>query len=41
MELQVTRIRDETPSIKAFELRASDGSDLPSFTAGAHIDVGS
>ena len=39
MKLQVTRIRNETPSIKAFELRASDGSDLPRFTAGAHIEV--
>lgn len=39
MELQVTRIRNETPSIKAFELVAPDGSKLPPFTAGAHIDV--
>jgi ferredoxin-NADP reductase len=39
MELQVTSIRNETPSIKAFELAAPDGSELPSFTAGAHIDV--
>ena len=39
MKLQVTRIRNETPSIKAFELRASDGSDLPPFMAGAHIEV--
>jgi vanillate O-demethylase ferredoxin subunit len=40
MELQVTRIRNETPSIKAFELAAPDDSELPPFTAGAHIDVG-
>jgi ferredoxin-NADP reductase len=39
MELQVTRIRNETPSIKAFELAAPDGSELPPFTAGSHIDV--
>jgi vanillate O-demethylase ferredoxin subunit len=39
MELQVTRIRNETPSIKTFELAAPDGSELPPFTAGAHIDV--
>ena len=39
MELQVTRIRNETPSIKAFELGAPDGRDLPPFMAGAHIDV--
>ena len=39
MKLQVTRIRNETPSIKSFELAAPDGSELPPFTAGAHIDV--
>ena len=39
MEVQVTRIRNETPSIKAFELAASDGSELPPFMAGAHIDI--
>ncbi len=39
MELQVTRIRNETPSIKAFELAAANGSELSPFTAGAHIDV--
>jgi vanillate O-demethylase ferredoxin subunit len=39
MELQVTRIRNETPSIKAFELAAPDGGELPPFTAGAYIDV--
>ncbi|UCC56250.1 MAG: oxidoreductase [Gammaproteobacteria bacterium] len=39
MELQVTRIHNETPLIKAFELAAPDGSDLPPFTAGAHIDI--
>lgn len=39
MELQVTRIRNETPSIKAFELAAPAGSELPPFAAGAHIDV--
>ena len=39
MELQVTRIWNETPSIKAFVLRAPDGSNLPPFTAGSHINV--
>jgi vanillate O-demethylase ferredoxin subunit len=39
MELQVTRIHNETPSIKAFELASLDGSELPSFTAGAHINI--
>ena len=39
MDLEIASIRDETPQIKAFELRSSDGQDLPPFTAGAHIDV--
>ena len=39
MDLAITSIRDETPQIKAFELRSPDGQDLPPFTAGAHIDV--
>jgi len=39
MDLEITSVRDETPLIKAFELRAPDRQDLPLFTAGAHIDV--
>ncbi len=39
MELKVTRIRDETPVIKAFELAAPDGRELPQYTAGAHIKL--
>ena len=39
MNLEIAAIRDETPLIKAFELRSPDGQDLPTFTAGAHIDV--
>jgi tetrachlorobenzoquinone reductase len=29
----------EAPNILSYELRALDGGDLPSFTAGAHIDL--
>ena len=39
LQLKVARIRDETPRIKSIELVAADGSTLPAFTAGAHIDV--
>lgn len=39
MDVEIARIRNETPQIKAFELRSPDGQDLPAFTAGAHIDV--
>lgn len=39
MKLQVSHIRNETESIKAFELKAPDGRDLPAFTPGAHIDI--
>jgi vanillate monooxygenase ferredoxin subunit len=38
-EVQVDRITRETPDIAAFALVHPDGSELPSFTAGAHIDV--
>jgi ferredoxin-NADP reductase len=39
VELVVSDIRSLTPAIKRFELRRSEGGELPSFTAGAHIDV--
>lgn len=39
IEVEVTDITDETAHIRCFELRAADGSPLPAFTAGAHIDV--
>jgi vanillate O-demethylase ferredoxin subunit len=35
----VTGLRDEAPDVKSFELRQSDGSPLPAFTAGSHLDV--
>lgn len=40
IEVAVTRITSETRRIKSFELRdARDGHTLPSFTAGAHVDL--
>jgi tetrachlorobenzoquinone reductase len=38
MDVRVHEIIDITPRIKAFELVAPSG-DLPSFTAGAHLDL--
>ena len=35
----VTRRDDQTDEISVFELAAADGSALPAFDAGAHIDV--
>src|SRR5690606_37260502 len=39
IEVEVTDITDETAHIRLFELRAADGSPLPAFSAGAHLDV--
>ena len=39
MELRVRRITNEAEGINTFELVDPDGSDLPAFAAGAHIDV--
>ncbi len=39
MDVEIAHIRDETSQIKAFDLRLPEGRDLPTFTAGAHIDV--
>lgn len=35
--LVLTAIRDETDRIRVFEFAAADGSDLPAYTAGAHL----
>jgi vanillate O-demethylase ferredoxin subunit len=38
VELRVKRITYEAENINSYELVASDGAELPPFTAGAHID---
>src|SRR5690606_16459413 len=39
LELKVQAIAYEADGIFSFDLRASDRSDLPPSTAGAHIDI--
>lgn len=39
LKLVVTGIRQMTPRVRAYELRAPDWSDLPAVTAGAHLVV--
>lgn len=39
LELLVTGMRQLTPRIRSYELRASDGGPLPGWTAGARIGV--
>lgn len=39
MTLRVSAVRDEAQDIKSFEFVAAEGSPLPAFTAGAHLDV--
>ena len=39
LELRVKSVRSATPHIRAIELAALDGGELPPFTAGSHIDV--
>ncbi|SPL72180.1 PDR/VanB family oxidoreductase [Acinetobacter stercoris] len=39
MYVQIKSIKDLTPNIRSFELITEDGRDLPSFTAGSHIDI--
>lgn len=38
LKLKVSDIRDLTPEIKSFVFEASEGGDLPSWQAGAHVD---
>src|SRR4051812_11891589 len=38
-KLRVSSVAAETDDIKRYELVSSTGEDLPSFTAGAHIDI--
>ncbi|MDH0865428.1 pyridoxamine 5'-phosphate oxidase family protein [Mitsuaria sp. GD03876] len=39
LALTITGVRQLTPSVRAFELRSTDGSALPAVIAGAHLDV--
>ncbi len=39
IELKVDRVHNATPRIRTFELVSAAGGGLPTFTAGAHIDV--
>ncbi|MBI3368489.1 MAG: 2Fe-2S iron-sulfur cluster binding domain-containing protein [Burkholderiales bacterium] len=39
LALRVAGIRQLTPRVRAYELRAADGTELPPVTAGSHIDV--
>ena len=39
LALRISGIRQLTPRVRAYELRALDGTDLPSIAAGSHIDV--
>ena len=39
LALEITVIRQLTPRVRAYELRAPDGGDLPPVGAGAHLDV--
>lgn len=39
LPLVITGVRQLTPRIRAFELRAPDGADLPPVSAGSHLKV--
>ena len=39
LALEIAGIRQLTPRVRAYELRAADGGDLPPVGAGAHLDV--
>ena len=39
LALQVTGMRQLTPRVRAYELRAADGADLPAVQAGAALDI--
>jgi ferredoxin-NADP reductase/predicted pyridoxine 5'-phosphate oxidase superfamily flavin-nucleotide-binding protein len=39
LELVVAGVRQLTPRIRAYELRAPDGGSLPAWTAGAHLSM--
>ena len=39
IELVIAQVRDETPRVRSYVLRRPDGSPLPAFEAGAHVNV--
>ena len=39
IELTVMSVKQATPDVRVYELAAADGGELPSFTAGAHVDL--
>lgn len=39
LALTISGVRQLTPTVRAFELRAADGAPLPPVVAGAHLDV--
>ena len=39
VRVEVARVDRKAPEIAGYELRSPDGSDLPAWTAGAHLDV--
>lgn len=39
LQVEITGIRQLTPRVRAYTLRAADGGDLPAFEAGAHLVV--
>jgi vanillate O-demethylase ferredoxin subunit len=39
LSVKVRNVRQEALEVKSFELVNVDGTPLPSFTAGSHIDV--
>lgn len=39
LQLRTVRIDDPAPRVRRIELVRADGGDLPTFTAGAHIDL--
>ncbi|MEH6421453.1 2Fe-2S iron-sulfur cluster-binding protein [Pseudomonas sp. CGJS7] len=39
LELTIAAVRQATPRVRIYELRAPNGGDLPAFAAGAHLRV--
>lgn len=39
LALTISGVRQLTPSVRAFELKSADGSQLPAVIAGAHLDL--